>query len=195
MNRRELQSLDEALIYLNETLEDARKGGPYGKHELKKLVRNLLKKKKKDDKHKYSKKEEKKIVQLTPEEKKQLENEYNEDYDELLKTLKLCLSKLKAEKDFKKKCIESSRKINKYFSENDPDRLKDGYIPNLVIEDDGDCYILIIDDWQLVAIEYNWVLHDLVDILDADYKEVSDKWDFGYGDGDEGCLYPSYMGR
>lgn len=104
----------------------------------------------------------------------------NNEYKELLSSLKKCMLKLKQQKDFKKKCSN--------------------YTPNLTVEsfEDinfkyNDAIILIIDDDQDIRNEYRWILNSLVDILKEDYKEIYNKWNFKYGDGDEGCLYVKYI--
>lgn len=104
----------------------------------------------------------------------------NNEYKELLSSLKKCMLKLKQQKDFKKKCSN--------------------YTPNLTVEsfEDinfkyNDAIILIIDDDQDIRNEYSWILNSLVNILKEDYKEIYSKWNFKYGDGDEGCIYVKHI--
>ena len=193
-----LQQLDETLNYLNEGIKDVINGAPYGKNEFKRLVQNLLKRNKgKKDKKKMPKIEKpvtsNKIKKMTPEEEKQFWTEREKIKNQFIKDLKICYNKIKNTKDFKDECLKSSKEFNEreYY---DDLILKDGYVPKINInefEDGGDYLIIeVIDDYQMVRCQYAWILYAIVDEYE---KEFANKYDysieFGYGDGDEGCLY------
>ena len=98
------------------------------------------------------------------------------DYQELLSTIKKTISKIKTTKQFKDECIKSSKEANKYLIDSE-EPFKEGYIPNLTatdFEDDGYGYFIveIIDDYQIIAISYRWILYWIVDYIEENFKEV-----------------------
>jgi len=98
---------------------------------------------------------------------------------------------MKKDPKFKEECIKSSIEFNKaeYYSDL---TLKEGYVPKLGISEGPDPdIIVVIDDYQMVNVQYSWILYWLTDMYEEKAKN-NDKYpkiSFGYGDGDEGCLY------
>lgn len=191
------KAINEATI-IEESIQDLKDGAPYGKDkgEFKRLLKNLFKKKVKEKQKEYKTIEDKKESKLSDEELKVYQDKMKKDYQELLSTIKKTISKIKTTKQFKDECIKSSKEANKYLIDSE-EPFKEGYIPNLTatdFEDDGHGYFIveIIDDYQIIAISYRWILYWIVDYIEENFKEVYDKWDFDYGDGDEGCLYVDY---
>ena len=188
---------------LKESLKDLKDGAPYtrDKGEFKRMLKNLFKKKKKENKSSNSA-PVRKIDKMNEDEKKEYLDQMDKDYQELLKTIEKSISKIKTAKEFKDKCVESSKKANEYIVDSEEPFIE-GYIPPLKafdfeddgygnFEGDGNYIIEVIDDCQVIAITYNWILYDIVDYIKENFSDVYKKWGFDYGDGDEGCLYVSY---
>ena len=182
---------------LKESLKDLKDGAPYtrDKGEFKRMLKNLFKKKKKENKSSNSA-PVRKIDKMNEDEKKEYLDQMDKDYQELLKTIEKSISKIKTTKEFKDKCVESSKKANEYIVDSEEPFIE-GYIPPLKafdFEDDGygNYIIEVIDDCQVIAITYNWILYDIVDYIKENFSDVYRKWGFDYGDGDEGCLYVDY---
>ena len=183
---------------LKESLKDLKDGAPYtrAKGEFKRMLKNLFKKKKKENKSSNSA-PVRKIDKMNEDEKKEYLDQMDKDYQELLKTIEKSISKIKTTKEFKDKCVESSKKANEYIVDSEEPFIE-GYIPPLKafdFEDDGygNYIIEVIDDCQVIAITYNWILYDIVDYIKENFSDVYRKWGFDYGDGDEGCLYVDYV--
>lgn len=155
------------------------------KDEIKKVLDKHRKEKTKSNKQEEPKAIER--VKLSDEEIKELKNQINE----MIKDLKSEYNKMKNTKDFKDKCIKSSKEYNQRPGEG---QLKIGYIPkvNIKIFENidpiyHDAIIEVIDDTQDVRIHYRWILYDLADTIEGKYDFSID-----FGDGDEGCLYLYY---
>ena len=84
--------------------------------ELKRLIKNLFKKKIKEDEKKKSEQKmvtvQEKLNNLSSEEKKEFYKKMETDWNKLISDLKQCYKILKSQKDFKEKCINSSKEIN-----------------------------------------------------------------------------------
>jgi hypothetical protein len=203
MNINEAKALDEALDYLNEGLKDVRKGAPYnGALDIGRFVKDLFKKP--DKKKKEAPVKNKETKSSIPSKSKPGFSE--DELDLIVKNLKTAYNKMKTTKEFKDKCLETSKKYNDDliewnnnaknpypYSENELKKLllKDGYVPSIHInlfEDGGDYAIIeVIDDEQSICIDYSWILYDLTDKYNELYPDNQIGAD--YGDGDEGCLY------
>lgn len=114
--------------------------------------------------------------------------ELNDQINNMIKELKSNYNRMKSTSEFKNKCIKSSKEYNNIWPD---DKVKIGYIPRVnitIFESLSNKYwsaiIEVIIDDQDIRIQYDWILYDLVDSLKGKYD-----FDFGYGDGDEGCLY------
>jgi hypothetical protein len=202
MNINEAKALDEALDYLNEGLKDVLKGAPYGKNEIGRFVKDLFKK---PDKKKKEAPVKNKETKSSIPSKSIPDDWFSEDHlDLIVKNLKTAYNKMKTTKEFKDKCLETSKKYNddliewnnnakNPYSENELKKLllKDGYVPSIHInlfEYESDYAIIeVIDDAQSICIDYSWILYDLTDKYNELYPD--DQIDPHYGDGDEGCLY------
>jgi len=130
------------------------------------------------------------------ENKKKLSNnaikEMNNKYNELVKELKNNYQKMKSTSDFKKKCKDAVNNWNSMCDDdNDKWNINDKPYVNIRIFDflnnDGNNGIIqIIDDDQDMNIQFDFIIHDLAKSV----KDLFDKYfEFGFGDGDEGCLY------
>jgi hypothetical protein len=202
MNINEAKALDEALDYLNEGLKDVLKGAPYGKNEIGRFVKDLFKK---PDKKKKEAPVKNKETKSSIPSKSIPDDWFSKDHLNLIvKNLKTAYNKMKTTKEFKDKCLETSKKYNddwikwnnnakNPYSENELKKLllKDGYVPSIHInlfEYECDYAIIeVIDDEQYICIYYIWILYDLTDKYNELYPDNQIGAD--YGDGDEGCLY------
>ncbi len=186
----ELETLDEALKYLNESLKDIKNGAPYGKTEIKRFISDLLK----TNKHKKTHKKKNNNRKSDNPNIKKLSNEQidiiNKNQNIMVDRFKKLYNKIKSTKEFKDKCIESSKKFNdgEYYSDL---VLKEGYIPNINISNFEEGIIQVIDDYQMVNVVYSWILFDLVDMYRDEYDDNLCPF-FDFGDGDEGCIYFNY---
>ena len=162
------------------------------KNKVKNKINELRNKNKKGNSLSNNQIYDNKSNQLTEEQYKIAKKEY----DRLLQLIPKSISKLKSSSDFKKRCKESCLDYSKRFGF-DSIVKNDNFIPKLHCENFedldskyGDAIIEIIDSNQAVRIVFSWILYDIVDILQKDYKDLH--FDFDYGDGDEGCLYIQY---
>lgn len=188
---------------INESLKDVIDNGPYMRKrgEMKRFIKDLLKKRKKEKTVEQKQKEEtikEKIDKLDPQKQKELQEKMYQDWNKLIIDLKSCYSKIKNTSEFKEKCKESINKLNEWVNDSEHP-YKSGSTPNINISefDEPDKYgcegiIIIIDDDQEVSIIFNWIIDDIVDMYKSLNPDESKKWRFGFGDGDEGCLYPYY---
>lgn len=209
----EYKALDIALDYLNEgilseALKDVFDNGPYGKDEIDRFFKDLFKKPDKKKKHKPVEKKKENHKELTPEEKKQLSQDWEKEMQTLVKNLKSIYNKMKSTSEFKAKCKDTSIEFNNdnIAWNNKQDNkmsekelaakgyiIKEGYIPkiNISLFEDGGyanwAIIQIIDDSQDICIYYSWILYDLSDEYNKQFPD--NKYNFDFGDGDEGCLY------
>lgn len=115
-------------------------------------------------------------------------NRAKNDFLKLVNCIKVIVNNFKSSEEFKYKCNKS----------------KNNFVPKLVVDifEDmlyykstgfiGGAIIEIIDEDQEIRILYSWILHDIVNIIKRDYKEIYNKFNFEYGDEDEGCLYIDY---
>ena len=188
---------------INESLKDIKDNAPYTRKrgEMKRFIKDLLKKRKKEKTVEQKKKEEtikEKIDKLDPQKQKELREKMYQDWNKLIIDLKSCYSKLKNTSEFKEKCKKGIDELNKEWLPDD-ESCELNSTPKINIEEfesldnDGiDGIIEVIDDDQCVRIVFSWILDGIVNIYKSSYVDESKKWDFYFGDGDEGCIYVNY---
>lgn len=126
-------------------------------------------------------------------------SEMEKDYSELLTTIKKVISKMKNTSDYKNLCKECCEKYNKYYGYDDEVK-NDKFIPKLIVDDFEsinsiylDAIIEIIDEEQTVRVYFSDILYMIVKLLKEWFPDTYNKFSYSYGDGDEGCLYVSYI--
>ena len=134
-------------------------------------------------------KKEENVKQLSLNARKEMDNKF----DELIKELKKNYQKMKSTSDFKKKCKDASAEYNDAYGDVPDMRVSPNYIPRVNISefegldrDGNDGIIEIITDEQEICIFYDFIIHDLANSVKDSFGKY---FNFGFGDGDEGCLY------
>ena len=189
--------------YINETLKDMKDEGLYGASlgEIKRMIKNLLKKKVKET----AQSKKNKTINKNPQISNEIKTQVAKEEKELVSAINKIINKLKSNSDFKNKIKETHDKYEERVANGDYEEedikfppFKCKLIEELYCEYeiDNELYFFgiyeILDGSQEQRIIYSWVLHKITDELKQKYPDIYNKFDFSYGDGDEGCLYVCY---